>query len=102
MKRIALLFGIFFCLKASAQFDALKAHPAVTPKMEKIYSIDTAVFALLNKYSHKEISKQTWMTKNSLLMKKFDALHCRALTGSEKELWRIHKQAMADYFLNHG
>lgn len=32
-------------------------------------------------------------------MKKFDALHCNVLSDGEKELWRSHKQAMADQFL---
>lgn len=102
MKKILLLLLVLYHTKASAQFEAIKGSSPMSLKMQKIYSVDTAVFVLLAKYNSRKISKQEWASKNSDLIKKFDALHCDRLSDSERALWHVHKQAMADLFLNAG
>jgi hypothetical protein len=87
MKKIMVPFiFLLYFTPAQAQFDKMK-EDSISPKMHKIFSVDTAVFVLLGKYSSKQISKEVWTAKTKLLMKKYDALNCDRLSNWEKELW---------------
>jgi hypothetical protein len=96
---VSVIICLFSTSGASAQFEAIKKQFPGSEKMQKIYSVDSAVFAVLLLYSKKHISKQVWQARTNVLTKKYDALGCKYLGDAEKELWKNHKQSLADQFL---